>query len=164
MKCATHPNVETNLRCGKCGRPICPKCLVQTPVGARCRDCAKLQKLPTFYLGRNHYLIAVATAVGMAFACGAAWWALRVVVSISYFNFLLGAAFGYAVSEVVSRVVNRKRGRWLAVIAGTGVVLSFVIGLFPPWGAWAWWLVGPSLVINILAAALGVWIAVSRVR
>ncbi len=35
MKCATHPEVDTNLRCGKCGKPICLRCLVQTPVGDR---------------------------------------------------------------------------------------------------------------------------------
>src|SRR5207248_9703096 len=38
--CARHPSVETFLRCGRCGTPICPKCLVHTPVGARCPTCA----------------------------------------------------------------------------------------------------------------------------
>ena len=164
MKCATHPDVETNLRCGKCGKPICPKCMVQTPVGARCKDCARLQVLPTFQMNTNYYWRAIAVTVGMAFACGAAWWALRVILGMSYFNFLLAAGFAYAISEVVVRSVNRKRGKWLAVIAGTGVALSFVISVFPPWGGWFWWFGIPSLVINLLAVALGVWIAVSRVR
>jgi hypothetical protein len=164
MRCATHPDVETNLRCGKCGKPICPKCLVQTPVGARCRDCAQLQKLPTFQVTTGYYLRAIGTAVGMAFACGAAWWAIRSVTGIPYFGFLLASGFGYAIGEVVGRAVNRKRGRGLAVIAGAGVVLCFVISVFPPWGTWFWWSGAPSLVINILAVALGVWVAVSRVK
>lgn len=164
MKCAEHPDVETNLRCGKCGKPICPKCLVQTPVGARCKDCARLQVLPTFQVTTNHYLRAIGVAVGMAFACGAAWWALRVVMGIPYFNFLIAAGFAYAISEVVGRAVNRKRGRWLAIIGGTGVALSFIISIFPPWSYWLLWYSVPSLVINILAVALGVWIAVSRMR
>ena len=163
MRCANHPDVETNLKCGKCGKPICPRCLVQTPVGARCAECSRLQKLPTFNVTRDYYLRAAAVAVGMAFACGAAWWALR-VVGVPYFNFLLSAGFGYAISEVLSRVVNRKRGRWLAVIAGVGVALSFVISVFPPWSTWYWYFPVPSLVINILAVGLGVWIAVSRMR
>src|SRR3989304_4969303 len=33
MQCATHPGVETELRCATCGKPICPDCLVGTPVG-----------------------------------------------------------------------------------------------------------------------------------
>jgi hypothetical protein len=164
MRCATHPDVDTNLRCGKCGKPICPKCLVQTPVGARCQDCARLQKLPTFQVTSSYYLRAIGTAVGMAFACGAAWWAIRAVMGIPYFSFLLAAGFGYAIGEVVGRSVNRKRSRGLVITAGAGVVLSFVISIFPPWGTWFLWFSGLSLVVSLLAVALGVWVAVTRVR
>jgi len=104
MKCAAHPDVETNLGCGKCGKPICPRCLVQTPVGARCPDCARIQRLPTFSMTNRYYLRAIAAATGMAFACGAAWWAIG---HLAYFNFLLAAGFGYGIGEVVGRSVNR---------------------------------------------------------
>ncbi len=161
MKCAAHPNVETNLRCGKCGKLICPRCLVQTPVGARCPDCARLQRLPTFSMTNRYYLRAIAAATGMAFACGAAWWAIG---HLAYFNFLLAAGFGYGIGEVVGRSVNRKRGRWLAFIAGTSVVAGYLISVFPPWGLGFWWFSIPGLVIDLLAVALGVWIAVSRVK
>ncbi len=39
--CLRHPAVATGLRCARCGTPICPRCLVHAPVGARCPDCAK---------------------------------------------------------------------------------------------------------------------------
>jgi len=100
----------------------------------------------------------------MAFACGAAWWAIRAAMPFIGFNFLLATGFGYAIGEVVGRSVNRKRGRWLALIAGTGVVVSFVISIFPPWGLWFWWFSVPGLVISLLAVALGVWVAITRVR
>ncbi len=164
MKCASHPDIETSLCCGKCGRPICPKCLVETPVGARCRDCAGIRKLPTFQITVRHYLLAAATSVGMAFACGAAWWAARLATGIPYFGFLLAAGFGYAIGELVGLSVNRKRGRWLPVIAGAGVALAFVISIFPPWGVWLHYFSPTSLAVNLLAVALGVWIAVGRVR
>jgi hypothetical protein len=161
MKCATHPDVETSLRCGKCGEPICPRCMVQTPVGARCPDCAKMQRLPTFTINSRYFLQAILAATGMAFACGAAWW---VIGPIAYFNFLLAAGFGYGVGEVVGLSVNRKRGRWLAFIAGASVVAAYLISVFPPWGFGLRWFSGVGLVIDILAVALGVWIAVSRVK
>ena len=161
MKCATHPNVETNLRCGKCGKPICPKCLVQTPVGARCQDCTRLQKLPTFEVSKGYYWRAAGTAIGLAFALGAAWWAIPMGF---YFNFLLAAGFGWVMGEVVGRSVNRKRSRGLAFIAGTGVVLSFIISIFPPWGHWFLGFSAQSLTVSLIAVALGVWIAVTRVR
>lgn len=50
MRCALDPDTETNLTCGKCGQPICPKCLVQTPVGARCPQCAALKQEIILYL------------------------------------------------------------------------------------------------------------------
>src|SRR5262245_41825997 len=48
VQCARHPEVETALRCSRCDTPICPRCLIQTPVGARCRDCARLARSPVY--------------------------------------------------------------------------------------------------------------------
>ena len=45
VPCADHPDVETRLRCSRCGRPICPRCSVRTPVGMRCPDCAGTRSL-----------------------------------------------------------------------------------------------------------------------
>ncbi len=160
MKCTYHPNVETELRCGKCGKPICPKCMVQTPVGARCPECARLQKLPTFHITKKYYSRAILVAVGMAFAFGAAWWAARAVMPFIYFNFLLAAGFGYSIGELISISVNRKRGRGLAFIAALSVVGGYPIySLF--FGGYLLW--GFSIFAP-LAVALGVWIAVNRVR
>jgi len=162
MRCATHPDVETNLRCGKCGKLICPKCQVQTPVGARCPDCARLYKLPTFRVSTKHYLRAVGVGLGMAMACGAAWGAIDWRIHFFSLNLLLAPAAGYAIGEVVSLSVNRKRGRWLAVVAGIAVVISYVITLllFPgrlPFGMF-------NILYHLLALALGIFIAVTRLR
>ena len=161
MRCATHPKVETNLRCGKCGKPICPKCLVQTPVGARCPDCAKLDKLPTYRVSIKHYLRAVGTGLGMAVVCGAAWGAIEWVIPFFSFNLLLAPAAGYAIGEVVSLSVNRKRGTALAIVAGIAVVVSYLITfLFPgglPFGLF-------YILYHLLALALGVFVAITRLR
>ena len=127
MKCARHPDIETNLRCSKCGKPICPKCMVQTPVGARCRECGRRQKIPTYSVSIRHYLIATATALGMALVCGLIWGVVGGLVSFFYFNLLLGAGIGYATGEAVGLAVNRKRGAGLATIAGISVALSYFI-------------------------------------
>lgn len=39
MHCANHPDVETELACGRCNRPICTRCLTHTEVGIRCQEC-----------------------------------------------------------------------------------------------------------------------------
>src|SRR3954464_2076957 len=64
VPCAADPKVETGLRCGRCDTPICPRCLVMTPVGAKCRNCARLKPLPMFVAGPKH--LAIACGVGLA--------------------------------------------------------------------------------------------------
>jgi len=49
--CYIHPNVESNLRCNKCGNYICPRCAVRTPVGYRCTRC--------IYQQQDTYFIAI---------------------------------------------------------------------------------------------------------
>ena len=41
LTCYRHPKELTNLRCGKCDRPICHRCVVMSPAGTRCRECSK---------------------------------------------------------------------------------------------------------------------------
>ena len=33
------PNVETGVHCTRCGRPICPECMIPAPVGHQCPEC-----------------------------------------------------------------------------------------------------------------------------
>ena len=46
--CHWHPGVVTGLSCSRCGKPICPQCMVQAHVGIRCRECGKAAPMPTF--------------------------------------------------------------------------------------------------------------------
>jgi len=160
MRCAVHPEIETNLRCGKCGQPICPKCMVQTPVGARCPNCAKLYKLPTYRVTPTYYLRAIGTALGMAIVCGLVWGVVN-GVGLFYLTLIIAAGVGYAVGEVVGLSVNRKRGNWLAVIGGMAVVISYLINIFSfggiPFGIF-------RIVIDLVAVGLGIYIAVNRLR
>ena len=159
MRCAYHPNVETNLRCGKCGKPICPKCMVQTPVGARCPDCAKLYKLPTYRVSAKYYLRAAGTALGMAIVCGIIWGIVMGFLPF-YLNLLLAAGAGYAIGEVVSLSVNRKRGTGLAVVGGIAVAISYFITF--PFGGFPFSLF--NVLYHLLALALGIFVAVTRLR
>ncbi len=161
MKCAAHPRVETNLRCGKCGKPICPKCMVQTVIGARCPECARLYKLPTYRVSTLFYLRSVGTALGMALVSGVIWGLVNIFVPFFFLNLLIGAGVGYAIGEVVGLAVNRKRGRGLAAVAGAGVVISYLVSILLFLGF-------PSgifhIIIDIISLALGIFVAVTRLR
>jgi hypothetical protein len=159
MRCATHPEIETNLRCGKCGKPICPRCMVQTPVGARCPDCAKLYRLPTYRVPAMYYFRASATALGMAIVCGIVWGIINGSMPFFYLNLILAAGAGYVIGELVSLSVNRKSSRGLATMAGIAVVISYLINIFS-FGVLP---LSPfRIIIDLVALGLGIYVAVKR--
>ena len=161
MKCATHPGVETNLRCGKCNKPICPKCMVQTPVGAKCPECARLYKLPTYRVSTVYYLRASGTALGIAIVTGLVWGVISGFVPFFYLNLILAGGAGYAIGEVVSLSVNRKSSRGLAAIAGIAVVISYLVNIFSfgglPFGPF-------RIIFDLVAIGIGIYVAVKRIR
>jgi hypothetical protein len=161
VRCARHPDVETALRCGRCATPICPRCMVQTPVGARCPACARLYKLPTFRVSGVHYLQAAGTGLGMAAVTGVLWGIFNSYVGFFYLNLLLAGAVGYAIGEVVGLSVNRKRGRGLAVVGGAGVALAYLVNIFT-FGRVPFDFV--RIVLDLVSMGVGVYVAVSRLR
>jgi len=157
MKCAAHPDVETNLSCGRCGRPICPKCMVQAPVGPRCSGCAGLRRLPTYEVAPRHYYIASGAGLAVAIATGLIWAFIPLSGYFFYFSILIGLGVGYAIGEAISRSVNRKRGRGLPAIGGISMVVSYVISN----------LFHMALLFSLsglLALVLGIIIAAIRLR
>ena len=131
--------------------------MVQTPVGARCLDCAKLYKLPTYRVSTQFYLRAAGTGLGMAIICGIVWGVVGGFLRFPFLNLILAAGAGYAIGEVVSLSVNRKRGKGLAVVAGMAVAISYLVSILVPWGFL-------FSLFDILALALGIFIAVTRLR
>jgi hypothetical protein len=122
VRCSYHPSVETRLRCSRCGKPICPRCGVRTPVGLRCPDCAGVRGLPTY--APSTTVLAKAAAAGLVVAVGVGiLWGFA-----PNWGFHLGLALGFGVAEAMAWVSNAKRGRDLQFLAlaivAFGVVLS----------------------------------------
>ena len=151
--CPRHSDTETNLRCGKCEELICPRCMVQTPVGARCPECARVRRLPTFEVSRP--LLARAIAVGLVLG-------LVGGLFVGYLTWLLGGflglfavvGLGYVIGELLSLAVNQKRGRALKYVAAGAVIVAlsvmsvFTSVMFTPFG--------------LLGAFVSVYVAVNR--
>lgn len=85
-------------------------------------------------------------------------------VPFFYLNFLLAPAVGYAIGEVISLSVNRKRGAILAIIAGVAVALSYVVSILSPWGLSVGLFNIKHLILDIVALGLGIFVAVNRLR
>jgi hypothetical protein len=162
--CARHPDVETYLRCGKCGTPICPRCLVQTPVGARCRDCANIARLPTFNVTPEFFARGMGAAIVSGAVVGGLW-ALLIggAGGFGLFSILIGLAIGWAVSESVTRATNLKRGLGLQLCAVLGVALAYLVqeNLTPGGISFRGGLLFQG---DIIAALVGAAFAASRLR
>lgn len=130
--CAAHPDVETELHCNRCDTPICPRCLVQTPVGARCRACARLHRPPMYDVGPGVLAKAVPASLLTGAAMGVAWGLLLPGgFGLGLFGLLIaifiGSPIGYGFAAVLDRVTNRKRGPTMQGIAVAGLVLAFLV-------------------------------------
>ena len=126
MQCARHPNVETELSCGRCETPICPRCAVFTVVGARCPACAPARKLPQFEIGPLYLLRGGAAALAASAGLGAVWGVL-LPGRMGFFGLLLGALLGYLIAEAVGAATNRKSGTPLQVVAAGGVIAAYLV-------------------------------------
>ena len=160
--CMNHPRRVTGLRCGKCGNPICTACMVQTPVGVRCRSCAQLKRLPQFDIGG--LLLARSFLVGLVVSV-AVW---IPVAAVSFLSFFLAILVGAAVGEVMSRMANRRTGLVLEVAAVVAVVLGMLVvdmllGRLPALAVGA--IMVPGFVLTLLLpAVVASFVAVLKLR
>jgi hypothetical protein len=124
MYCVNHPNVETYLRCNKCGRPVCTKCVVQTPVGYRCRDCVNAQQ-KVFYADFRpvHYLVAAAVALPLSLVAG--W----IVPSLGWYAIILGPLAGGGIAEAARWAIRRRRGPYMWMVVCGCIVAGGLINL-----------------------------------
>ena len=163
--CHWHPDVETGLSCSHCGKPICPQCMVQAPVGIRCRECGKSVRMPTFDVQPAYYARAIGAAIAVAMVGGLLWSGFiyifgaipYIFTAIPFLPGLAALGLGYGTGELISLSVNRKRSKGLAWIAGSSVGGAFLI---------TWLIIGPFFgsPFGLLLIIAGVVVAVQRVR
>jgi hypothetical protein len=127
--CAVHLDRETSLRCNKCDRYMCVQCAVRTPVGYRCRECARQQENRFFNATGNDYLI-------VGGVCGAAGLLIGLItgfipfIGSPLFAIILGLPLGGGIAEVALRLTGRRRGRYSGEIgAGATLILGIAAGL-----------------------------------
>ena len=120
LRCARHPGVETVLRCGRCETPICPRCMVPTPVGARCPTCAQVKRFAMLAKPKD---LALGGLYGfLTAAAGGA-----ILTFIPFFGLIGLAVLGFLTSEGVLRGANRKRAPELGVLSIVCLFLGYAV-------------------------------------
>lgn len=118
LYCTNHPQTPTALRCNRCGKPICSRCIVRTPVGYRCRECVRGQQQTFESAVWFDYVIAAVIALPLSAIAGA------LVTTLSFYSIFLAPVVGGLIAEVVRWAVRRRRGRYLPHTAAVAFALG----------------------------------------
>ncbi len=149
LYCANHPSVETVLRCNRCGKPICTRCAVQTPVGYRCKQCVGQQQAVYFTGGVADYAIGGVLALVLG---GIASYIVT-VIGAWFIALILGPTMGIGIAELVRLAVRRRRSQYLWLSVATGIVVGSLPALVISFGSlWRMIAYGLFLVLAIGAA------------
>ncbi|MBN1966203.1 MAG: hypothetical protein JW910_16265 [Anaerolineae bacterium] len=126
LYCTVHPTFATSLRCNKCGRPMCTKCAVRTPVGYRCRECVRGQQAVFYSANTRDYVIAAGVAFVLALVAG------FIVPGLGpFFAIILGPVVGGGIAQAVRWATGRRRGEHTGYVVAAAVIVGSLPGLWP---------------------------------
>ena len=118
--CANHPNVETALRCNRCEKPICSKCAVRTPTGYRCKECINNQQ-KVFNTALWYDYLSTFGATSLLSFLGSL---LVTFLPIAFLTILIAPLIGTVIGEAVKFVTQKRRSKYLNLIAVSGIILG----------------------------------------
>ena len=151
--CYRHPKRETRVSCATCGRPICTDCMVQTDVGIKCPDDARLPRGARAGVMKPRQ-IALTLLAGLG--------VVLVGVPIVYvifslpFQWLISAAAGYGAGTLINRAGGRNGGPLAIAVSVLAAAVPFLVWLAPSILAGT---VGAFSIIPMLFAAVAAGLA-----
>lgn len=130
--------------------------MIQTPVGARCRDCARLTKSPIYTLSAAGIAGAALVALVGGVVMGLIWGFVLRPFSVGFFSIFIGAGLGYAFVKMLDFATSRKRGPAVVGFAIAGIVIAWAMQfLFVP---------AQIALYGLVAVGVGVYLAYQELR
>ena len=171
--CNKHNDITTNLKCSRCDNFICTRCMNQTPVGIKCKDCASigkpqiliLSKTATFFILINSIVISIILGLFLSLFLWLIWNFLPTS------NFQIGNVFfavviailGLQVGEIIRKISKNKINPKIRIIAAfsmfliwfSSIIFSNFLSL--PLGIY-------FNIINLVGLGIGSYIAMNKNR
>lgn len=126
--CVNHPNVETLIRCYRCGRPMCLKCVTRTPVGLICKECLGSQRSGFYTAAPADYVAGFLVGVALAIAGGA----FAGLIGFFLFEIFFAPFAGGIIAEGVRFGARNHRGQYFWIIGCVAVLVGGLIGVALP--------------------------------
>ena len=155
IHCSNHQDTQTNLRCTRCEKPVCPQCMVHAPVGIRCVDCGQGTQLPVYNVPITLLSRAIATSIIIGVTGGFVYALILRQVPFGIMSMALLAGIGYLLAEAISLVSKKKRGRKLQYASIFGIIINIVTYTL---------LLGHIDMFDIAGSALATYIAFIRLK
>jgi hypothetical protein len=116
--CANHPNVETQLRCNRCEKPICNRCAVLTPTGYRCKECVRGQQKVFENAQWYDYPLAFILAGVLSFLGS------LLVRYVGFFTIFIAPVAAVIIAEAARKIVRNRRSRQLWLLTAGAAALG----------------------------------------
>lgn len=121
---AKHDHADARLRCQDCSELICPKCMVQCAVGARCKKCAGRF---TSHVVQASPAIMIRTGL-FALVAGFLFGAAQIhLLGFSFYSWILLAAVGIGLSRLLHKISSYKMGSKIALAVVAGLVVGLLL-------------------------------------
>ena len=151
------------MSCSNCERPICTDCMVYTPVGIKCPDCARLPRSAIVHLKPNRAARAVAAAIGVGAAMGVGIVLLQGIGL--FFALILGWLIGIGMGEVVLAASGRYRGPTTGWVAVGGCIWAYAVPYLIYYGVDLGGVArSANLIWVVFGAAIAGYVAYNRVQ
>jgi len=147
-RCSYHPDVETELTCTECGKPICPKEMILTPVGYKCPEHARPKRSQYTFVKPKQ--LAMAIGAGVVVGVGGAF--IVSAITGGFFGYIIGLLWGSVTSEAVRRASGGHRGGTVGTVAAVSIGVGSLLA-------------GVSIIVAIIAIVVAlVQLAVIEMR
>jgi hypothetical protein len=114
-------HAESRLTCIECSKPICSQCMVQCPVGFRCKTCVGSANKSQ---GPSLRMVSIKTfAICAAMGFGAAW--LMPFIGLPYISCFIWFFIGVYAGQHLAKIIDyRLRGSAIRII-----ILGILLGM-----------------------------------
>ena len=147
--CYRHPDRETRVSCAACGKPICTECMIQTDVGIKCPDDARLPRGARAGVMKPSQIARTAGAGVLVALAGIA--VVYLILQIGFGSLILSGVGGYGAGTLVYRASGYNGGPLAIVVSVAAVLTAFAVYPLFLGYAFSTGLMLPALVAVVLA-------------